>query len=58
MHRVGSHATGYTCGCQYDGVVPKDFYTIPTKYTALLDLPSIHSTSSLSPFRCGNAIRG
>jgi hypothetical protein len=39
-------------------VVPKDFYTIPTNYTARLDLPSIHSTNSLSSFRYGNAIRG
>jgi hypothetical protein len=39
-------------------VVPKDFYTIPTNYTALLELPSIHSTNSLSSFRYANAIRG
>jgi hypothetical protein len=39
-------------------VVPKDFYTIPTNYIAMLDLPSIHSTNSLSSFRYGNAIRG
>ena len=38
-------------------VVPKDFYTIPTNYTARLELPSIHTTNSLSSFRYGNHIR-
>jgi hypothetical protein len=38
-------------------VVPKDFYTIPTNYTSFVELPSIHSTNSLSSFRYGSLIR-